>query len=63
MNILILILFFLKKIVLPDVWLAGGSEYFSGNKSYKGNDYYSQLKKAGYKTVFDKKELKKYTPF
>ncbi|CAO3622378.1 unnamed protein product [Cunninghamella blakesleeana] len=46
--------------VLPDVWLAGGSEYFTGKKSYKGNDYYAQLRKAGYKTVFDKKELKKY---
>ncbi|CAO3612426.1 unnamed protein product [Cunninghamella echinulata] len=46
--------------VLPDVWLAGGAEYFSGKKSLKGTDYIAQLKKAGYKTVFNKKELKKY---
>ncbi|CAO3620128.1 unnamed protein product [Cunninghamella echinulata] len=46
--------------VLPDVFLGGGAEYFSGKNSLKGNNYYDLLKKAGYKTVFDKKELKKY---
>ncbi|SAM00751.1 hypothetical protein [Absidia glauca] len=46
--------------VLPDVFLAGGSEYYSGSKSLNGKDYFKELTKAGYKTVYNKKDLKKY---
>lgn len=44
-------------IVLPDVWLTGGAEYFKGPKALNGNDYYKDFKKAGYNLVFNKKEL------
>lgn len=46
--------------MLPDVFLAGGSEYYSGSKSLNGKNYFNELTKAGYKTVFNKKDLKKY---
>ncbi|ORZ19805.1 alkaline-phosphatase-like protein [Absidia repens] len=46
--------------VLPDVFLGGGAEYFSGKKSLDGKDYFKELTKSGYKSVFNKKDLKKY---
>lgn len=47
-------------IVIPDVWLGGGAEYFMGEKALNGKNYYDDLKKLGYKTVWNKKELQKY---
>ena len=44
-------------IVAPDVWLAGGAEYFSGNKSLNKNNYLNSFKKAGYNVVLNKKDL------
>ncbi|KAI8071798.1 alkaline-phosphatase-like protein [Gongronella butleri] len=46
--------------VVPDVFLGGGAEYFSGAKALNGTDFYKQITKAGYKSVFNKKDLKKY---
>lgn len=46
-------------LVLPDVWLTGGAEYFNAPKSLKGKDYYKAFQKAGYHLVHDKKELLK----
>ncbi|CDH55759.1 alkaline phosphatase [Lichtheimia corymbifera JMRC:FSU:9682] len=46
--------------VIPDVWLGGGAEYFMGEKALNGKNYYDDLKKLGYKTVWNKKELQKY---
>ncbi|OBZ90747.1 Alkaline phosphatase H [Choanephora cucurbitarum] len=43
--------------VVPDVWLAGGAEYFSGNKSLNKNNYLETFKKAGYNVVLNKKDL------
>lgn len=43
--------------VAPDVWLAGGAEYFSGNKSLNQNNYLNSFKKAGYNVVLNKKDL------
>lgn len=46
-------------VVLPDVWLTGGAEYFKSPKSLNGNDYYQDFQKKGYNLVFDKKALLK----
>ncbi|KAL1932005.1 hypothetical protein VTP01DRAFT_9061 [Rhizomucor pusillus] len=46
--------------VAPDVWLAGGAEYFKGEKALNGTDYYPLFEEAGYKIVMNKKDLKKY---
>ncbi|ORX62255.1 alkaline phosphatase-like protein [Hesseltinella vesiculosa] len=46
--------------VVPDVFLGGGAEYFSGNKSLNGTDFYKEVTKAGYASVFNKKDLTKY---
>lgn len=46
--------------VAPDVWLAGGAEYFKGEEALNGTDYYDYLQDQGYKLVFNKKQLKKY---
>lgn len=45
------------KGVVPDVWLAGGAEYFKGNKSLNKKDYYEIFKKSGYNLVMDKASL------
>ena len=49
-----------KYIVAPDVWLGGGAEYFQGEESLDGKNYFDELKKNGYQIVMNKKELKKY---
>ncbi|KAI9276849.1 alkaline-phosphatase-like protein [Phascolomyces articulosus] len=47
--------------VAPDVWLAGGAEYFKGEEALNGTDYYSLLEKEhGYQVVLNKKDLNKY---
>ncbi|CDH59936.1 alkaline phosphatase [Lichtheimia corymbifera JMRC:FSU:9682] len=46
--------------VAPDVWLAGGAEYFKGEEALNETDYYDYLQDHGYKLVLNKKELKKY---
>ncbi|CEP08239.1 hypothetical protein [Parasitella parasitica] len=43
--------------VVPDVWLAGGAEYFSGIKSLNKTNYLDSFKKAGYNVVLSKKDL------
>ncbi|KAI7853643.1 alkaline-phosphatase-like protein [Circinella umbellata] len=46
--------------VAPDVWLGGGAQYFQGEESLNGENYFEELKKNGYQIVMNKKELKKY---
>ncbi|KAI9497358.1 alkaline-phosphatase-like protein [Zychaea mexicana] len=47
--------------VAPDVWLAGGAEYFKGEDAMNGTDYYSLMEdKFGYQVVMNKKDLNKY---
>ncbi|KAI9493876.1 alkaline-phosphatase-like protein [Zychaea mexicana] len=47
--------------VAPDVWLAGGAEYFKGESALNGTDYYSLMEdKYGYQVVMNKKDLNKY---
>ncbi|KAI8148256.1 alkaline-phosphatase-like protein [Fennellomyces sp. T-0311] len=47
--------------VAPDVFLGGGAEYFKGEKSFNGTDYYSTLQKDhGYQLVMNKADLKAY---
>ncbi|KAI9311860.1 alkaline-phosphatase-like protein [Dichotomocladium elegans] len=46
--------------VLPDVWLAGGAEYFKGPLSLNKTNYYDVLARKGYQLVFNKKELLNY---
>ncbi|KAI9258352.1 alkaline-phosphatase-like protein [Helicostylum pulchrum] len=43
--------------VVPDVWLAGGAEYFTGSKALNKKNYYDLFKKSGYNVVMDKKSL------
>lgn len=46
--------------VAPDVWLAGGAEYFKGEKALNGTDYYPLFEEHGYHIVMNKKDLNKY---
>ncbi|KAI8139990.1 alkaline-phosphatase-like protein [Fennellomyces sp. T-0311] len=47
--------------VAPDVWLAGGAEYFKGKEALNGTDYYSLLEEEhGYQVVMNKKQLNSY---
>ncbi|KAI9311773.1 alkaline-phosphatase-like protein [Dichotomocladium elegans] len=46
--------------VIPDVWLAGGAEYFKGEMAQDGTNYYDILEDLDYKIVSNKKELNKY---
>ncbi|KAI9473824.1 MAG: alkaline-phosphatase-like protein [Benjaminiella poitrasii] len=43
--------------VAPDVWLAGGAEYFSGKSALNKTNYFDVFKQAGYKVVHKKKDL------
>lgn len=43
--------------VVPDVWMAGGAEYFTGPLALNKKNYYDSFKKAGYNVVMDKKSL------
>ncbi|KAI9264892.1 alkaline-phosphatase-like protein [Phascolomyces articulosus] len=47
--------------VAPDVLMGGGAEYFKGEKSLNGTDYYALLRdKYQYQVVMDKHQLKDY---
>ncbi|KAI8139995.1 alkaline phosphatase [Fennellomyces sp. T-0311] len=46
--------------VAPDVWLAGGADFFQGEKALNGDNYFDKLKSNGYQVVLNKKELKNY---
>ncbi|KAI8374235.1 alkaline-phosphatase-like protein, partial [Radiomyces spectabilis] len=46
--------------VVPDVWLSGGAEYFTGKQTLNGKNYYDEFRKRGYTTVFNKKDLANY---
>lgn len=42
---------------MPDVWLAGGAEYFTGPQALNQKNYYDIFQKSGYNVVMDKKSL------
>ncbi|KAI7853651.1 alkaline-phosphatase-like protein [Circinella umbellata] len=47
--------------VVPDVWLAGGAEYFKGEEALNQTNYYDLLEKEfGYQIVLNKKDLNNY---
>ncbi|KAI7861772.1 alkaline-phosphatase-like protein [Spinellus fusiger] len=46
--------------VAPDVWLSGGAEYFKGNMSLNGTDYYQSFAEHGYRLVHTKELLNNY---
>lgn len=52
-----MLIFYNISLVVPDVWLAGGAEYFSGSKALNNTNYLNSFKKAGYNVVLNKKDL------